>query len=82
MDYLSSYKHGIDGLIRVAKEEGVGGLFSGSTMASTRAVVITVGQLSVYDQIKQVLLSSEYFEDNSNLHLTTSVITVFDSYKF
>jgi TRAP-type C4-dicarboxylate transport system permease small subunit len=39
-------------------EEGVRALFSGWTMASSRAVMVTIGQLSLYDQFKQMLLGS------------------------
>jgi dicarboxylate transporter 10 len=47
-----NYKHALDGLWRVYSEEGLRGLFSGCFMASSRAVVITIGQLSVYDKLK------------------------------
>lgn len=71
-----SYKHAIDGMIRITREEGVMGMFNGATMATVRAVVMTVGQLSVYDQVKQGLLYTELFDDNPNLHFTASIITV------
>uniref|UniRef100_A0A915NCE9 Uncharacterized protein n=1 Tax=Meloidogyne javanica TaxID=6303 RepID=A0A915NCE9_MELJA len=50
-----NYKNAIDGLIRMSKEEGVAKLFNGCTMATGRAILMTIGQLSFYDQIKQVL---------------------------
>lgn len=71
-----SYKNAIDGLLRVAKEEGMQGMFKGATMATIRAIVMTVGQLSVYDQVKELLLYSGYFTDNANLHFTSSITAV------
>ncbi len=40
-----SYKHAIDGLFRIYKEEGATKLFSGATMASSRAILVTIGQV-------------------------------------
>jgi dicarboxylate transporter 10 len=41
-----NYKHAIDGLLKVYKYEGVATLFNGATMATTRAIVMTIGQVS------------------------------------
>lgn len=40
-----SYAHALDGLYRVAREEGLKKLFSGATMASSRGMLVTVGQV-------------------------------------
>lgn len=40
-----SYKHAIDGVYRIVKEEGPIKSFSGATMASSRAVLVTIGQV-------------------------------------
>nr|XP_014336817.1 PREDICTED: mitochondrial dicarboxylate carrier isoform X1 [Bos mutus] len=40
-----NYAHALDGLYRVAREEGLKKLFSGATMASSRGMLVTVGQL-------------------------------------
>ena len=42
-----SYKHAIDGLYRILREEGPVKLFSGATMASSRAIFVTIGQVNV-----------------------------------
>ncbi|GJQ77385.1 hypothetical protein Trydic_g20789 [Trypoxylus dichotomus] len=68
-----NYKHALDGLFRVGREEGITKLFSGASMATSRAVVMTVGQLSTYDQIKYLLLSTNYFQDNPVTHFTASL---------
>ncbi|ELT98454.1 hypothetical protein CAPTEDRAFT_124865 [Capitella teleta] len=67
-----NYKHALDGLLRVAREEGPKKLLSGATMASSRATLVTVGQLSFYDQFKQILLALPLFEDNMITHFSAS----------
>jgi len=37
---------------------------------------MTVGQLSFYDQVKQLLLSSGHFDDNSTTHFLSSLTAV------
>ncbi|GFO04225.1 mitochondrial dicarboxylate carrier [Plakobranchus ocellatus] len=69
-----NYKHAIDGLYRVIRFEGPLKAFNGATMASSRAVCVTVGQLAGYDQVKHMLLATGFFEDNINLHLSSSVL--------
>ncbi|KAF2345347.1 Mitochondrial substrate/solute carrier [Trinorchestia longiramus] len=76
LDQRRNYKHAIDGLVRVAREEGVQHLFRGASSATFRAVLMTVGQLSFYDQIKATLLSSGYFHDNLACHFASSLCAV------
>lgn len=68
-----NYKHAIDGMIRVYKEEGFRRLFAGASTATSRAVLMTVGQLSFYDQVKMYLLTTPYFEDNATTHFLSSL---------
>lgn len=63
-------------MFRVWKEEGFPRLFSGASMATSRAVLMTVGQLSFYDQIKQMLIASGVFEDNLLTHFMSSLAAV------
>lgn len=74
LDKRRNYKHAIDGLYRVYKFEGPANLFSGATMASSRAIFVTVGQLSFYDQYKQILLQTGVFKDNMLTHFTASFL--------
>lgn len=67
-----NYAHALDGLYRVAREEGLRRLFSGATMASSRGMLVTVGQLSCYDQAKQLVLSTGYLSDGILTHLIAS----------
>ncbi|CAL1686636.1 unnamed protein product [Lasius platythorax] len=68
-----NYKHALDGLVRVIQQEGVRQLFSGCSTATMRAVLMTIGQLSFYDQIKTMLLQTGYFRDNPSTHVLSSV---------
>lgn len=72
--FLLSYKHAIDGLWRVYTEEGFRRLFSGCSTATSRAVFMTIGQLSFYDQVKKMMLESGYFKDNLTTHFTASSV--------
>ncbi|XP_078427350.1 mitochondrial dicarboxylate carrier isoform X2 [Cetorhinus maximus] len=69
-----NYKHAVDGLYRVFREEGVRKLFSGATMASSRGAFVTVGQLACYDQAKQLVLHTGFMSDNIFTHLFSSFV--------
>ncbi|XP_077825527.1 mitochondrial dicarboxylate carrier isoform X3 [Macaca mulatta] len=58
----------------LAHAEGLRRLFSGATMASSRGALVTVGQLSCYDQAKQLVLSTGYLSDNIFTHFVASFI--------
>jgi len=73
VDQRRNYKHAIDGMARVAREEGFTKLFNGANWATGRAVLMTIGQLCFYDQVKQMLLETPYFVDNLSLHFTASL---------
>lgn len=70
-----NYKHAIDGLIRVWSEEGTRRLFSGASVASTRAVLMTAGQLTSYDYAKAMLMSTGVFGDNPSTHFVASLLS-------
>lgn len=72
-DKRRNYKHAIDGLMRVTREEGFRKLFNGADWASSRAVLVTVGQLCFYDVIKEKLLETGSFGDDTRTHLLSSV---------
>lgn len=71
-----SYKHALDGIVCIIRQEGVKKLFSGCSTATLRAALMTIGQLSFYDQIKITLLHSGYFMDNPATHVLSSVCAV------
>uniref|UniRef100_A0A8D0EXS1 Mitochondrial dicarboxylate carrier n=1 Tax=Strix occidentalis caurina TaxID=311401 RepID=A0A8D0EXS1_STROC len=68
------YSHALDGMYRVLREEGLKKLFSGATMASSRGALVTVGQLSCYDQSKQLVLATGLLSDNIFTHFLASFI--------
>ncbi|NWZ66757.1 DIC protein, partial [Acrocephalus arundinaceus] len=70
----SSYSHALDGMYRVFREEGPKKLFSGATVASARGALVTVGQLSCYDQAKQLVLATGLLSDNIFTHFLSSFI--------
>jgi len=73
---INSYKNAIDGVMRVYREEGFRRLFAGASTASTRAIFVTIGQISFYEQVKVILLASGYFSDNPLTHFLSSFTAV------
>jgi dicarboxylate transporter 10 len=69
-----NYKHAIDGMVRIVREEGTLKLFNGVTMTVGRAIFITIGQLSCYDQIKEMLMKHFNAPDNVQTHLFSSFL--------
>jgi len=71
----NSYKNAFHGLFRVYEDEGIKRLFNGAATAASRAALISIGQLSMYDQFKYLLLQnfSSIFEDNLLTHFTSSL---------
>ncbi|NWZ39568.1 DIC protein, partial [Brachypodius atriceps] len=70
----SSYSHALDGMYRVFREEGLKKLFSGASVAASRGAFVTVGQLSCYDQAKQLVLATGLLSDNIFTHFLSSFI--------
>uniref|UniRef100_A0A8D2QTF5 Mitochondrial dicarboxylate carrier n=1 Tax=Zosterops lateralis melanops TaxID=1220523 RepID=A0A8D2QTF5_ZOSLA len=54
--------------------EGLKKLFSGASVASLRGAFVTVGQLSCYDQAKQLVLATGFLSDNIFTHFLSSFI--------
>lgn len=42
-------------------------------MAVLRGAFVTIGQIAFYEQVKQMLLATAYFKDNTVTHFTSSV---------
>lgn len=73
LELRRNYKHALDGIMRIIRQEGVYQLFSGCSTATSRAALMTIGQLSFYDQIKIILIQSGYFKDQPLTHMLSSV---------
>ncbi|KAJ1928662.1 hypothetical protein IWQ60_001867 [Tieghemiomyces parasiticus] len=70
-----NYKHALDGLLRISREEGVLTLFRGLGPNMNRAVLMTCSQLASYDFIKQYLVSTPYFDEAATTtHFAASVL--------
>ncbi|KAL2759419.1 hypothetical protein ACRALDRAFT_2038288 [Sodiomyces alcalophilus JCM 7366] len=68
------YRHAFDGLVRMAREEGIRSWFRGALPNSTRAVAMTASQLASYDTIKGLLLRHTPLRDNLTTHFTASFL--------
>ncbi|VUC35143.1 unnamed protein product [Clonostachys rosea] len=69
-----NYKHAIDGMIRLAREEGLASWFRGWLPNSSRAAVMTASQLASYDTAKRLLLDYTPMKDNLMTHFSASFL--------
>lgn len=74
-----NYKHAVDGLLRMAREEGVSSFFRGVWPNSARGVLMTASQLASYDTFKSLLLSikSLGLKDDLTTHFSASFLAGF-----
>lgn len=72
-----NYKHALDGAMRMAREEGIASLWKGVWANSSRAALMTVGQLATYDGFKRALLDYTPLKDNLTTHFTASTMAGF-----
>jgi dicarboxylate transporter 10 len=71
------YKHAIDGLVRVIREEGVASLWRGVWPNSMRAALMTASQLASYDFFKQIILAQTPLTDGTTTHFAASFLAGF-----
>lgn len=71
-----NYKHAIDGIIRISKEEGTAALFRGVGPNINRAILMTSSQCVSYDMFKAVILNHTPLENGVPVHLLSSVLAV------
>ena len=76
-DQRRNYKHALDGLVRMIREEGVSSLGRGVVANSSRGVLMTAGQLTSYDMFKSFLLKYLGFKDTLTTHFTASFMAGF-----
>ena len=72
-----NYKHAIDGLIRMIREEGAGSVFRGVGPNAARALLMTSSQLSSYDGFKRICTNSFGMGDNMGTHFVSSLAAGF-----
>ncbi|EXJ90838.1 hypothetical protein A1O1_03943 [Capronia coronata CBS 617.96] len=68
-----NYKHALDGLVRMIREEGPASLFRGVEANSARAILMNASQLASYDAFKQICLQTLGMKDNLGTHFTASL---------
>lgn len=71
------YKHALDGLIRMVREEGINSLFRGINANCARGVLMTASQLASYDTFKKGLLNTGYFSEGLVTHFSASLMAGF-----
>ena len=72
-----NYKHALNGLIRMIREEGAASLFRGVTANSTRAILMNSSQLASYDAFKNMFVDTFSFPDNITTHFLSSLLAGF-----
>lgn len=76
-DKQRNYKNALDGLIRMAREEGIGSLFRGVGPNSARALLMTSSQLASYDGFKRLFLARFGMQDSMSTHFLSSFLAGF-----
>ncbi|KAI0181489.1 mitochondrial dicarboxylate carrier [Hypoxylon sp. FL1284] len=71
------YKHGLDGMFRMLREEGVRSWFRGVWPNSTRAALMNASQLATYDTFKAVLMMYTPLGDTITTHFASSLLAGF-----
>lgn len=69
-----NYKHAVDGIVRMAREEGVMSWFRGVWPNSMRAAVMTASQLASYDSFKRALIQHTPLGDTLTTHFAASFL--------
>lgn len=69
-----NYRHAVDGLARMAREEGLVSWFRGVGPNSMRAAAMTASQLASYDVFKRWLIQLTPMTDNLATHFTASFL--------
>ena len=67
-----NYKHVFDGLLKIHKNEGGKVLMSGYQMATVRCALMSVGQIAMYDTIKEFSIETLNLPDILPIHLACS----------
>lgn len=71
------YKHGLDGMFRMLREDGPKSWFRGVWPNSVRAALMNSSQLASYDFLKGVLLQYTPMGDTTTTHFTASLMAGF-----
>ncbi|KAJ0317926.1 hypothetical protein COL5a_010908 [Colletotrichum fioriniae] len=69
-----NYSHALEGMLRMAREEGIMSWFRGVLPNSMRAAAMTASQLASYDTFKGMLIRHTPMGDNLTTHFTASFL--------
>lgn len=69
-----SYKNGLHGMFRMARDEGLMSWFRGVWPNSVRAAIMTAGQLASYDVIKKAMTTYAGMGDTLGTHFVASFL--------
>ncbi|TQN75087.1 Mitochondrial dicarboxylate transporter, partial [Colletotrichum shisoi] len=69
-----NYSHALEGMLRMAREEGLMSWFRGVLPNSMRAAAMTASQLASYDTFKGMLIRHTPMGDNLTTHFTASFL--------
>ena len=72
-----NYRHALDGLVRMVREEGLASVTRGIWPNSARALLMTSSQLASYDMFKQTMLQRFRMPDNVGTHFLASLAAGF-----
>lgn len=71
------YRNIFDALYRIARDEGVSGLWRGATPTVVRSMVVNCVQLGTYDQAKEMCINRFQLRDGVGVHLAASTTSGF-----
>jgi solute carrier family 25 (mitochondrial dicarboxylate transporter), member 10 len=76
-DKRRNYKHALEGLMRMIREEGPASVTRGIWPNSARALLMTSSQLASYDMFKQTMIQRFHMPDNVITHFLSSLAAGF-----
>ncbi|KAI1132525.1 putative dicarboxylate carrier protein [Nemania abortiva] len=71
------YRHGLDGMIKMARTEGLSSWFRGAGPNSMRAALMNASQLASYDTFKVMLMTYTPLGDTTTTHFASSLLAGF-----
>ncbi|KAI0436682.1 mitochondrial carrier domain-containing protein [Xylaria telfairii] len=71
------YRNGLDGMLKMARTEGLSSWFRGVWPNSTRAALMNASQLASYDTFKVMLMSYTPLGDTTTTHFASSLLAGF-----
>ena len=79
LEQRRNYKHVVDGVVRITREEGPRALFIGVGPTTVRAIIITASQFAFYDQIKEEIIERKILQDGFPAHFVSAFCAGFVS---